>query len=140
MARYEPNAKVRRSPGNDDEVSIICFPQKLMDGSVRSENEARILYTVEKGFIWQSKRAHFEKNLPPRYARRITFHFLAAFRAAQRSLYTSNLLPTPMQSIKVQRASRDTCLLYSQSIPVHPSAGYYLVLNWIMPSRWRHGN
>ena len=64
-----------RSPGNDDKVSIICFPQKLMEGSVRSENEARILYTVEKGFIWQSKRAHLEKFPPPRYARRITFHF-----------------------------------------------------------------
>ena len=47
---------------------------------------------------------------------------------------------THLQSIKVQRASRDTCLLYSQSIPVHPSAGYYLVLNWIMASSWRHRN
>ena len=28
---------------------------------VRSEYEARILYTVEKGFILQSKSAHFEK-------------------------------------------------------------------------------
>ena len=37
MARYEANADfqsergklVGRSPGNDDEVSIICFPHKL---------------------------------------------------------------------------------------------------------------
>ena len=44
-----------RSPGNDDEVSVICFPHKL-DIVL---NEARILYTVEKGFILQSKGAHF---------------------------------------------------------------------------------
>ena len=62
MARYEANADFQRdyykrrklagrSPGNDDEVSIIGFPHKLnilLEGLVRSENEARILYTVEK--------------------------------------------------------------------------------------------
>ena len=69
MARYEANADYKRrklagrSPGNDDEVNIICFQHKLnMDGGLaRSENEARMLYTVEKGFIWQSKCAHFEE-------------------------------------------------------------------------------
>ena len=37
-----------RSPGNDDEVSIICFPHKLYWRVGKSEKEARILYTVEK--------------------------------------------------------------------------------------------
>ena len=55
MARYEANADFQRdhykqsklagwSSGNDDEVSIICF----LYGLVKSKNEARILYTVEK--------------------------------------------------------------------------------------------
>ena len=76
MAQYEANADFPReyykrrkvagqSPGNDDEVSIICVWHKLnivaTGGLVRSENEARILYTVEKGFILNSKGAHFEK-------------------------------------------------------------------------------
>ena len=74
MARYEANADFQRdyykrrklagrSPGNDDEVSIICFPhiEYCTGGLVRSENEARILYTIEKGFILQSKGVHFEK-------------------------------------------------------------------------------
>ena len=106
MARYEANADFQRdyykrrklagrSPGNDDEVSIICFPHTKYGtgGLVRSENEAKILYTVEKkkGCL----NVHTSKNSPPRYARRTTFHFLPAFRAAQHSLYTSNLLPTP---------------------------------------------
>ena len=76
MARYEAKMQIfkettsykqrklaGRSPGNDDKVSIVCFPhiEYCTGGLVRSENEARILYTVEKGFILQSKSAHFEK-------------------------------------------------------------------------------
>ena len=49
---------------------------------------------LKKGFIFQSEGAHIEK-----ICRRgkITFHFLAVLRAAEHGLYTSNLLPTPMQ-------------------------------------------
>ena len=46
-----------------------------------SENEAII--PLKKSFILQSKGAHFT--------------LLAALQAAQHGLYTSNLLPTPMQ-------------------------------------------
>ena len=56
MARYEANTDFQRdyykrrrlagrSPGNDDKVSVIEY---CTGGLVRSENEARILYTVEK--------------------------------------------------------------------------------------------
>ena len=55
------------------------------------ENEARILYTVEKGFILQSKGGHFGKNSPPHIARRSCFPFFFTH-----GLYTSNLLSTPM--------------------------------------------
>ena len=48
---YKRRKLARQSPRNDDEVSIICFPHKLNNyctgGLVRSENEARILYTIE---------------------------------------------------------------------------------------------
>ena len=54
---------------------------------VRSENEARILYTVEKGFILQFKGAHFAAALSAAEL------LSAVFCAAQRGLYTSNLLP-----------------------------------------------
>ena len=59
LARYEANADFQRdsdykrrklpgrSPGNDDKVSIICFPHYCTGRLVRSENEAKILYTVE---------------------------------------------------------------------------------------------
>ena len=46
-----------------------------------------------KGFILQSKGANFENSAAARAAKLL---FLAALRAAQDSLYTSNLLPTPM--------------------------------------------
>ena len=60
-------------------------------------NEARILYTVgKKDFILQSKGAHFEKFRRRATRGEITLRFLAALRAAQHGLYTSNLLPTPM--------------------------------------------
>ena len=58
---------------------------------VESENEAVILYTVEKGFILQSKGSHFEK-----IRRRTMCGEIAALCAAQRGFYTSNLLPTLM--------------------------------------------
>ena len=45
----------------------------LTEGLVRSENEARILYTVEK-FILQSKGAHFEKIRRRTKRGEITFH------------------------------------------------------------------
>ena len=61
---------------------------------VRSENEARILYTVEKGFILQSKGAHFAAALSA-----AKLHS-AALCAAQHGLYTSNLLPTPMYMVE----------------------------------------
>ena len=60
-------------------------------------NEARILYTVgKKDFILQSKGAHLEKFRRRATRGEITLRFLAALRAAQHGLYTSNLLPTPM--------------------------------------------
>ena len=55
---------------------------------VESENEARILYTIEKGFILQSKGAYFEK-----IHHRAMCGEIAALCAAQHDLYTSNLLP-----------------------------------------------
>ena len=49
---YKRRKLAGQSPGNDDQVSIICFTHKLHEyctgGLVRSENEARILDTVEK--------------------------------------------------------------------------------------------
>ena len=54
-----------RSPGNDDEVSIICFPHKLNIVLERWQGlrtpDAKVLYTVakKKNFILQSKGGHF---------------------------------------------------------------------------------
>ena len=59
MARYDANADFQRdyykrrklagrSPGDDYEVSTISVFHIFTGGLVRSENEARILYTVEK--------------------------------------------------------------------------------------------
>ena len=45
----------------------------------------------------QSKGADFEKIRRRATRGELTFHFLAALRAAQHGLYTSNLLPTPME-------------------------------------------
>ena len=76
MAPYVANADFQRdyyklrklaeqSPGNDDEISIICFPHKLNTVLESSKglslNEARILYTIEKRLYLQSKGAHFGK-------------------------------------------------------------------------------
>ena len=61
---------------------------------MRSENEARILYTVEKGIIF--KGAHFEKNRAALRAANSLSIILAALRATQHGLYPSNSLPTPM--------------------------------------------
>ena len=47
-------------------------------GLVRPENEARILYTVEKDVILQSKSAHFEKIRRRPTCGEITFHFLSS--------------------------------------------------------------
>ena len=51
-----------RSPGNDDEISIIRLLEYCTGGLVRSENEARILYTV----LFCSLKVNIKKNLPPR--------------------------------------------------------------------------
>ena len=61
---------------------------------MRSENNARILYTVERGFILQSKGGHFEKNSLLHYAQRNYFQQHFAWHSM--GLYTSDLLPTPM--------------------------------------------
>ena len=112
MARHEANADFQRllqatkaiawlrSVRNDDEVGIIGFPHKIncTGGLVRSENNARTLYTVEKRLFLQSKSAHFEKFRRRAMRGKITFLFLAALRAAQHGLYTSNLFPTPMNN------------------------------------------
>ena len=45
--------------------------------------------------------------------------------------------PCSSQSIKVQRASRDTCLL-AKFICIHLLYSNYLVLNWIIASRLMH--
>ena len=85
---YKRRKLAGRSPGNDDEVSIIWFPHKLnivLEGWKDGLRTRLEYYTpLKKGFILQSKGAHFEKIR------------LAAFRAAQHGLYTSNLLPTPL--------------------------------------------
>ena len=74
------------SPGND-EVSIICLPNKLIivlvHGLVRSENEARILYTVEKG-LFCSLKVHTLKK----FAAKLLSIFLAVIQAGQHGLYT----------------------------------------------------
>ena len=41
-------------------------------------------------------------------------------------------------SIQLQRATRDTCLLKCMPVHMHPSAGYYLVLNRTIAGRWMH--
>ena len=76
-------------------------------------NEARILYTVgKKDFILQSKGAHFEKFRRRATRGEITLRFLAALRAAQHGLYTSNLLPTPMTGKPLQHTD-------STIVPLH---------------------
>ena len=74
--------KAGGSPGNDDEVStynLTVFQMFYGWGGLKA-------YSFEKK---SSLGANFEKKLPPR---------IAALRAAQHGLYTSNLLPTPMCS------------------------------------------
>ena len=61
-----------------------------------SENEARILYTVEKGSIFQSKVHSLKKFAAVLRTAKLLHIFLAALHAAQHGLYTSNLLPMPM--------------------------------------------
>ena len=91
MARYEANADFqqdyykRRNPGGplgtDDEVSIICFPhiEYCTGGLVRSENEARTLYTVEKKGLFCSPKVHTLKEIRRRATRgETTFHFLSS--------------------------------------------------------------
>ena len=102
MARYEANADFQRdyykrrklaarSLGNDNEVSVICFPHKLTIVLEGCKNEAIILYTALENFTLQSKGAHFEKIRLRAYL----FSF-AALCTVQHGLYTSNLLTTPM--------------------------------------------
>ena len=71
--------------------------------SVRSTDFQIFYWTVGK--VWKliplkkgSLKVHTLKNFPPRVARRNYFTFFsAALFAVQHGLYTSNLLPTPMQ-------------------------------------------
>ena len=57
-----------------------------------TENEARILYTVKKGIILQSKSAHFEKN------RSCAYIFSSASRATAWPLHFT-FLPMPMNDL-----------------------------------------
>ena len=74
-----------RSPGNDDEVSIIWFPHKLnivLEGWKDGLRTRLEYYTpLKKGFILQSKGAHFENNSPPGGATRgeIILHSISSF-------------------------------------------------------------
>ena len=81
------------------------------NGLVRSENEARILYTVEKG----SLKVHI---LPPRYAWRN--YILSSICAAQHGLYTSNLPPT---STPMQLRGRKSALPLFQGERLYRSVG-----------------
>ena len=116
MARYEANADFQRdyykrrklagrSPGNDDEVSIICFPhiEYCTGGLVRSENEARILYTVEKGFVLQSKSEHSEKIRRRATRGEITF---LSFSNASRGTAWASTLQICFLRLCIQRATK----------------------------------
>ena len=54
---------------------------------------------LKKASILPSKGAHFEKFAAALRAAKLLSIFLAALRAAQHGLYTSNLLPTPMHTM-----------------------------------------
>ena len=106
MVRYEANADFKlpeRSPGNDSEVIIISFPHKLnivTEGWLGLGTRLEYYKPLKKASILPSKGAHFEKFAAARNAAKSLSIFLAALRAAQHGLYTSNLLPTPMVYIK----------------------------------------
>ena len=99
---YKRRKLAGRSPGNDGEVSttsVFHIIEYGTEGLVRSENEATILCIVEKRLYFAVQWCTLFKNLRPRYTRRYYFplFFLAALRAVQHSLYTSDFPPTPMR-------------------------------------------
>ena len=89
-------------------VQSYSFPNILLDGW-----EALKAYFFDKK---QSKGAHFEKIFRRAQRGEITSHFFfAALRAVQHGLYTSNLLPTPMQWYTKTPAKNPTI---SEIVPV----------------------
>ena len=98
---YKRRKLAGRSPGNDDGVSttsVFHIIEYGTEGLVRSENEATILCIVEKRLYFAVQWCTLFKNLRPRYDITFLYFFLAALRAAQHSLYTSDFLPTPMHN------------------------------------------
>ena len=90
--------KARWSPGNENEVSIICSPHKvnfLLDGWEGLRTRPENYIPLEKKHTLQSKGSHFKKICHHDMRGKILSIVL---HTAQHGLYTSNLLPTPMQS------------------------------------------
>ena len=86
--------KAGRCPGSDDEVGT--YNLTVFRIFYLTVGKVGKLTPLKKGFILQSKGAHFEKIRRRATRDEIILHFTAALRAVQHSLYTSNLLPTPI--------------------------------------------
>ena len=92
---YKRRKLAGRSPGNDDEDSILSFLHKLNIVLVSLRTRLECCTPLKKA-LFCSLKADILKKFA---AALLSIFFLARFalRAAQHGLYTSNLLPTSMQ-------------------------------------------
>ena len=75
--------------GNDDEVSIICFPHEVLEGWYGLRRRLEYYTPLKKALFCSLKVCTLKKIAAA--------HILAALHTVKHGLYTSNLLPTPME-------------------------------------------